>query len=457
VLLRAARSSSLRSSAWIGFSSRFRRRRSWWVSKARQTLNRRAAASEEARDVFLCHAGEDKNEVARPLAEALRARGYSVWFDEFELALGDSLRRSIDGGLASSRFGLVVLSPSFFNKRWPQRELDGLTARETGDDLVILPIWHQVDEVEVRRHSPPLADRVAARTEEGIDALAERVAHAVNRRRGLAPSSTGSPTVSSPAVAPSGGIHPPATGQAEPPLPTEGEMLDGAIPPFGAPDHRVLYDGSLLLRLVARPAPADAQTPSGSEARALLDRATSHTLSHAEKSWRTSVRSGLLMQTLVTGWSAGEPRMWQAGRTTDDAEELAQRPTAAAVLRTRPLLLSVERTHPTRVAQRGGGLYHAGHDPWIVADSATVCALLGAYTQAISAVRFVDLLVQIGAAPTDQPLASAESYAPESEPFAEPDEGVCPTPPFAAHRYLGLARATPDELVDQPDPLNDLR
>jgi len=51
------------------------------------------------RDLFICHASEDKNEVARPLAEALRTKGLKVWYDEFTLTLGDSLDESIDNGL----------------------------------------------------------------------------------------------------------------------------------------------------------------------------------------------------------------------------------------------------------------------------------------------------------------------------------------------------------------------
>lgn len=101
---------------------------------------------DDQRDVFISHASEDKDVIARPIAEELLRRGRSVWFDEFELTLGDSLRRSIDRGLAESRFGLVILSPSFFAKQWPQRELDGLTTREiAGSTKVILPVWHEVD------------------------------------------------------------------------------------------------------------------------------------------------------------------------------------------------------------------------------------------------------------------------------------------------------------------------
>jgi hypothetical protein len=81
-------------------------------------------------DVFVSHASEDKEEFARPLAQALKDRGLRVWFDEFTLRVGDSLRRSIDRGLAHSRYGVVVISPAFLSKEWPQKELDGLMARE---------------------------------------------------------------------------------------------------------------------------------------------------------------------------------------------------------------------------------------------------------------------------------------------------------------------------------------
>lgn len=69
-------------------------------------------------DVFICHATEDKVEVVRPLATALRDVGLTVWYDEFELRIGSSLRRSIDEGLAKSRFGVVVLSHAFFERNW---------------------------------------------------------------------------------------------------------------------------------------------------------------------------------------------------------------------------------------------------------------------------------------------------------------------------------------------------
>ncbi|WP_377153260.1 toll/interleukin-1 receptor domain-containing protein [Roseateles sp. UC29_93] len=81
-------------------------------------------------DVFICHASEDKDSFVRPLAEALRKERVEVWYDEFSLRLGDSIRQSIDRGLRQSRFGVVVLSPSFFEKSWTQYELDGLNERQ---------------------------------------------------------------------------------------------------------------------------------------------------------------------------------------------------------------------------------------------------------------------------------------------------------------------------------------
>jgi len=123
-------------------------------------------------DVFICHASEDKDDFVRPLAEALRARHLDVWYDEFALTVGDSLREAIDRGLAHSRFGIVVISPSFFQKRWAQRELNGLVAREVAEERrLVLPVWYRVDRDEVLKHSPPLADVLAVSSARGMDAV----------------------------------------------------------------------------------------------------------------------------------------------------------------------------------------------------------------------------------------------------------------------------------------------
>ena len=109
----------------------------------------------------------------RPLAAALQEKGLRVWFAEFTLTVSDSLRRSIDYGLAHSRYGVVVISPDFLKKEWPQKELDGLAAREIDGRKVILPVWHNVDREIVLQCSPLLADRVASLTTKGIDGVVE--------------------------------------------------------------------------------------------------------------------------------------------------------------------------------------------------------------------------------------------------------------------------------------------
>jgi hypothetical protein len=135
-------------------------------------------------DVFVSHASEDKDDVVRPLAHALQDQGLEVWYDEFELRVGASLRRSIDAGLANSRFGVVVLSQAFFNKGWSNYELDGLVTREvaaTGTQL-ILPLWHRVTKAEVVAYSPTLADKLALQTGDStVEEIATEIAGVVQR------------------------------------------------------------------------------------------------------------------------------------------------------------------------------------------------------------------------------------------------------------------------------------
>lgn len=115
-------------------------------------------------DVFVSHASEDKDEVVRPLAIALKDLGLKVWYDEFELKIGDSLRKKIDKGLANSRFGIVVLSKDFFRKGWTNYELDGIVSKAVSGEQIILPIWHNITKQELLGFSPSLADKVARST-----------------------------------------------------------------------------------------------------------------------------------------------------------------------------------------------------------------------------------------------------------------------------------------------------
>ena len=115
-------------------------------------------------DAFICHASEDKEELVLPLSVALKTAGFKIWFDTHSLEVGDSLRESIDRGLYSSRYGIVVLSSAFFSKNWTQYELNGLVNKEMKGQKVVLPIWHKVSKDEVGRYSPSLADKVAINT-----------------------------------------------------------------------------------------------------------------------------------------------------------------------------------------------------------------------------------------------------------------------------------------------------
>ena len=115
-------------------------------------------------DFFISHATEDNDEIVRDLASALRENNFKIWYDEFELKIGDSLRKKIDQGLSRSRYGIVIISPSFVRKNWTEYELNGMVAREMNGHKVILPIWHKVSKDEVLKFSPSLADKMALNT-----------------------------------------------------------------------------------------------------------------------------------------------------------------------------------------------------------------------------------------------------------------------------------------------------
>ena len=130
-------------------------------------------------DFFISHASEDKDLVARPLAQALKQAGFRVWLDESELRIGDSLRGKLDDGLKRSRHGVVVLTNHFFAKKWPQEELDALMAL-SGQGRKILPVWGDMEPEQVALYSPLLAGKLAANVRDGIDAVAQQIVQAVN-------------------------------------------------------------------------------------------------------------------------------------------------------------------------------------------------------------------------------------------------------------------------------------
>ncbi|MFA6148681.1 MAG: toll/interleukin-1 receptor domain-containing protein [bacterium] len=133
--------------------------------------------------LFISHASEDKKAVALPLAKELIKAGYSVWYDEFSLELGDSLRKNIDDGLSKCDYAIIILSKAFFNKHWPEKELDGIASIESSrKENIILPIWHGVNEKDVAIYSPMLAGIKSIRYEVGIKEVVSVIRKSINTR-----------------------------------------------------------------------------------------------------------------------------------------------------------------------------------------------------------------------------------------------------------------------------------
>lgn len=97
--------------------------------------------SKAIRDIFICHAGEDKEEVVRPMVEAFTQAGISCWYDEAEIQWGDSITNRVNEGLATSRYVVVVFSSAFIQKNWPQRELNAVLNQEASTgEVKVLPL-----------------------------------------------------------------------------------------------------------------------------------------------------------------------------------------------------------------------------------------------------------------------------------------------------------------------------
>lgn len=113
---------------------------------------------EKKYDVFISHAGEDKDSFVRALAVELERYSVRVWYDEFTMKLGDSLTRAIDAGLQSCRYGVIVLSKHFLEKNWPDYEYRSLLSSQVNGENVILPLLYGVSVDDVRSYSLFLSD-----------------------------------------------------------------------------------------------------------------------------------------------------------------------------------------------------------------------------------------------------------------------------------------------------------
>lgn len=118
-------------------------------------------------DVFLMHASEDKSGIAREFFDELIKRDISVWFDESQISMGDSIIDRIESGIKRSLFGLAVITPNFLKKEWTRREYKSFLTREiSSGNKAILPVWHNVSLSSVQDYSPFLADKRAESTAE---------------------------------------------------------------------------------------------------------------------------------------------------------------------------------------------------------------------------------------------------------------------------------------------------
>lgn len=114
--------------------------------------------------------------------------GLDVWFDEDEIAIGESVVESVDRGLSNSEYGIVILSENFFEKHWTQYELNGLISRQASEEKTILPLWYEIDKEEIREYSPTLADIYAEEINEGnISRVATKICNTISFEEDILP------------------------------------------------------------------------------------------------------------------------------------------------------------------------------------------------------------------------------------------------------------------------------
>ena len=148
------------------------------LTPVRENVEKRLSIP-DLRDVFLCHAWDDRKDAAKELHDLLESQGVSVWFSEKDVLLGSSLLREIDKGLAKSRVGIVLVTPSFLSRVKGEgiadKELSALLARD-----LLVPIIHKTTFEELRDVSPLLGSRSGLNTlEESMTDIAFKLAELV--------------------------------------------------------------------------------------------------------------------------------------------------------------------------------------------------------------------------------------------------------------------------------------
>ncbi len=188
-------------------------------------------------------------------------------------------------------------------------------------------------------------------------------------------------------------------------LPTAAAILDAASTPAGAPEHRDIYDGMLLLKVAAIPVPAGLRHPDASDPQSAL-------LAASERAQELAARwpvPSLLAQRLNEGWQSSAPHLWLAGRTFADPDRLSRYPSAAASFVTRDSVLCVERTWPTRIGEDPGLLaFHAAREPEVAAEAVVSVAFAAGLLEPVAGLAAVDVAVLIAAGAPDGWLVSSE-------------------------------------------------
>jgi len=128
--------------------------------------------------LFISHATED-NAFAEPLVEGLIAKGFETWFDKTDLRASESLLGIIGAALNTSDYGVCIFSKNYFLKKWTLGEMDGLYALETATRKMIIPVWLDVSEADVKRVFPMLAGRRGIPTNNGMDQVVHEIQQAV--------------------------------------------------------------------------------------------------------------------------------------------------------------------------------------------------------------------------------------------------------------------------------------
>lgn len=127
-------------------------------------------------DAFISHAVEDKLLIANDLCKQLEDKGLKIWYSGKALVVGRSLEKSILRGLAQSRYGIVILSPTYVRKTWPNKELCMMLAKENEHETVILPVLYDITMEELILKDITLGDRWSLRYDRGMDYVVNELA-----------------------------------------------------------------------------------------------------------------------------------------------------------------------------------------------------------------------------------------------------------------------------------------